>query len=70
MTLCSECRYVRKENWSCSHPAVMRVEEQDPVTGKYGFVVVNDLGTTYFSEDKYPPCRNYNHGNCEMFILA
>jgi len=51
----------------CLHVEFQKHQEQDPVTGKIAFTGKNDLGQSYFCDDKHPYCRDHNHGNCEHF---
>jgi hypothetical protein len=73
-TFCIECRHHCGAEadlpWHlhvCLHPDVQRVQERDPVTGRFGFVSRNSLGELYFTPDVSPCCRDFNRGNCEMY---
>lgn len=73
-TICVECVHhsgsdASKNYWNhlCCHPNFERIAEQDPVTGNIGFVGKNDLGGTYFTQDRFPHCREINNGNCDYF---
>jgi len=80
-TICFVCRYHRnvapagssscRDEWyyqKCFHPDVARPCGNDPVTGKKRFMAKNDLGTTYYTDEEFPPCRNINSfGECELF---
>jgi len=73
-TICAKCKHCEIQgegngwyNYLCAHPEFARIPEQDPVTGKSGFAEKNDLGRIVFTENKFPYCREINHGNCELF---
>lgn len=70
-TLCVNCKYHTGSgqwyNHLCKHPETVRIEEQDPITGKMGYAGCNDLGGIYLCDSKYQNCRNLNKGNCPNF---
>lgn len=80
MNICAKCQHVvRVErdgprefadyNWRCGAPAAEPIEILDPVTGRQGFAVTNDLGGFVFCETierGLPTCRSRNpDGRCQ-----
>lgn len=78
MKICFECRYCMRvkrrpggshEDVWCSAFPEETIPTKDPVTGRTGFMMTNDLGGGYFVEDAQeamPSCRSKNsNGECE-----
>lgn len=55
--------------WSheCKHENVRRVSTRNPVTGESCYSAKNALGGTYYDHSPYPPCKEINHGDCELW---
>lgn len=76
-TICKRCRFhefrtdSRKiDVWYmhyCKSKEVEREKEQDPVTGKIQYAQKNDLGRVVLTDERYPHCRDINHGNCPHY---
>jgi hypothetical protein len=75
-TLCKDCKFHRHIIKNPSAPEVWYnhycgasplPESVDPVTGKVGFVAVNDLGRPYLTDVQFHHCRDINTGNCHLF---
>ena len=73
-TICVQCKHYcgpgKLHPWHrhrCTHPDFEKQQEQDPVTGDIGFAGRNDLGRVAIDDERYPYCRDINHGNCEKF---
>jgi hypothetical protein len=70
MKTCISCKYgnLKSDIWydqHCEAPAVRKVEETNPVTGKSQYRGRNDLGNVYFTDNPYPFCRDINKGICK-----
>lgn len=74
MTICIHCRHHNgaspEDPWYnhfCQHPELKRPKEQDPVTGRWGYAIRNDVGNIVMVEEPYPYCRSVNKGNCPYY---
>ena len=77
ITICARCKHhYNKEdgprtnvwyNWWCRHPNHERQLGVDPVTGEKCYFQKNSLGMIVTTDDKYPNCRDINHGYCEGY---
>ncbi len=75
-TICANCKHHRNDtsqmnheiwySWFCAHPELEREKGIDPVTGRETYFGKNDLDRVYCTDQKYPYCRDHNHGNCPL----
>lgn len=70
MKICAQCRHFRSHGniWYDQYCTAVESERwHDPVSGKTGFCLTNDLGRKVFTEDRFPHARDINqHGDCEL----
>lgn len=75
MNCCVKCEYCSerapdKPWWAylCRHPKRKRTPVLDPVTGRSRYQGVNDLGTTYYTDELWSNCREFNgDGTCSWW---
>lgn len=79
MTICTKCANHKNSthvNEACPEVwynhvcgAITREPMIDPVTGKHGYAIKNDLGQIHITDDPHPFCRDINtDGNCDKFV--
>ena len=80
VTICVKCKHHKRmgrrdiDVWYthyCGHPELQRAKVTDPVTGRLGYGIKNDLGRCMVGVDRgdrYPNCRDINpRGECELY---
>ena len=74
MNICKNCKHFNLignaiwYNAFCHHPENEKVLTVDPVFGTSSYQGKNDLGTVYYSNDKFDNCRKFNSdGHCTQF---
>lgn len=73
MNICKNCTHLIGigpvwHSLYCGHPEEERVLTVDPVMGDQCYSATNDLGTTYYTEEKHPHARTVNtDGECGRY---